>query len=181
MKTEAEFETVREAVRDREPGTFASLMPLKIPTRSAVYLHPGHAIAASEPTAITTILGSCVSICLWDSRKKVGGMNHYLLPTGNTRGETSLRFGTIAIPRLIDKLLALGCKLSDVRAKVFGGACVLEALRARENHLGKQNVELAMELLAQSAIPVIAADAGGQRGRKVIFYTDEGTVQVKRL
>ena len=147
---------------------------------SAVYLNPGQILVAAEPTAITTILGSCVGICLWDSRRRIGGMNHYLIPTG-ANGENSLRFGRVAIPRLIEEVLALGCRIDDLRAKVVGGACVLDVLLNDGKHLGAQNVDLAMELLDRAGIPVVGTHAGGQRGRKVIFRTFDGIAMVKRL
>ncbi len=146
----------------------------------AAYLNPGQIIATAEPTRITTILGSCVGVCLWDSRSRVGGMNHYLLPTGAS-GESSLRFGRVAIPSLIEQVLALGCRVDDLRAKVVGGACVLDVLQNEGKHLGDQNVELAMELMNQAGIPVVGVHAGGHRGRKVIFQTFDGVAMVKRL
>ncbi len=154
--------------------------PVPVIAPASVYLNPGQIVATAEPTRITTILGSCVGICLWDSRRKVGGMNHYLLPTG-ANGENSLRFGRVAIPCLIERVLALGCKVDDLRAKVVGGACVLDALQNEGKHLGDQNVELAMELLNRAGIPVVGTHAGGQRGRKVIFQTFDGVALVKRL
>ena len=146
-----------------------------------IYLHPGQMAVSFEARALTTVLGSCVSICLWDRVRRVGGMNHFLLPFRAGESQASTRFGNVATARLLRELAALGCERADLRAKVFGGACVLEAFRCQERSLGQQNVELARRLLQEAAIPVIAEDVGGRRGRRLIFNTDDGSVLSRLL
>ena len=102
-----------EGARARErpgdpPGTAG-------PPRAAVYLVPGRLHAASEPTAITTVLGSCVAVCLHDPLASVGGMNHYLLPWPAPH-ERSARFGSIAIESLLESVLRLGAHQPRLRA-----------------------------------------------------------------
>ena len=143
-----------------------------------MYLHPGFVYASREPAEATTILGSCVAVCLWDARLRIGGANHFLLPHGGGGGG-SPRFGDVAIPDLIDRMARLGCQRRDLRAKVFGGAAVVEAFRDREKHLGATNVERARALLAEHGIPIVAEDVEGHRGRKVIYQTDTGIALVK--
>jgi chemotaxis protein CheD len=149
--------------------------------RTNFYLHPGQWFASSARYAVTTILGSCVSICLWDPRSKIGGLNHFLLPTFGGEGLASSRFGNVAFYELLEKLLALGCRKQDLQSKIFGGACVLEAFRSKENHLGQKNVRVAERLLDAEGIPLIHRNVGGLRGRKLIFHTDSGAVWVKQL
>jgi chemotaxis protein CheD len=148
---------------------------------SSVYLHPGQLHVATEPTLVTTILGSCVAVCLWDITQGIGGINHYLLPVGLKTASNGLRYGNVAIEHLLEKLERTGARRSNLRAKVFGGACVLDAMRDRANHLGDKNVEMAQRVLAEAGIPVVASDVGGSRGRKLIFYPHDGTVLVKLL
>ncbi len=150
--------------------------------RSKFYLHPGQLFVSPDGYAVTTILGSCVSVCLWDPLTKIGGINHFLLPTdiGDDLG-SSLRFGNLAVRELIEELLDLGVEPHQLRAKLFGGACVLEAFRSRENHLGTKNVKIAREVLDAADIPIIGHDVGGDRGRKLIFHTDNGSAWVKQL
>ena len=159
----------------QEPGTDAA------PARAQVYLHPGHLHSAHAPTTITTILGSCVSVCLYDPAHRHGGVNHYLLPHPGTGTEMSARFGGAAIARLVERMLALGSERSGLRAKVFGGACVLEAFRGRAEHLGSQNVAIARRVLAEEGISVQAEDVGGSRSRKLMFQTDDGTAWVRLI
>jgi chemotaxis protein CheD len=149
--------------------------------RTKVYLHPGQLFAAAQPSAITTILGSCVSLCLWDPVVKIGGINHYLLPFWVGDAIASPRFGTVAIEALIEKVLSLGARKSRLRAKLFGGACVIEAFRERDDHIGIVNARLAESMLRIQGIPVIEQNLAGRRGRKLIFNTDDGTSWVKFL
>ena len=146
-----------------------------------VYLQPGQLYASAQPSAVTTVLGSCVAICLWDSLTSVGGMNHYLLPFFAGAGKGTARFGNVAMAQLLDRLVALGAARGRLQAKVFGGACVLEAFQAREGHLGEKNVGVAFKLLEDLGIPVVSRDVGGRSGRKLIFHTDLGNAWVARL
>lgn len=146
-----------------------------------VYLHPGQIFVSNEPSLVRTILGSCVAVCLWDPFHRVGGMNHYLLPCGPDDGPSSARFGNVAIGRLLERLQAIGVEKSDLQAQLFGGACVIEAFRNKDNHLGMKNVRVARHSLAREGIPVLREEVEGDRGRKLIFRTHEGSVQVTRL
>lgn len=150
--------------------------------RASAYLHPGRLLTSTEPCAVTTILGSCVSVCLFDEERGAGGINHYLLPH-RTAGAaaTSPRFGGPAIRLLVDALVAHGCRKADLRAKVFGGACVIDAFHESDTPIGTQNARLALELLAAEGIAVVARDLGGARGRKLVFQTDDGAARVAVL
>jgi len=149
--------------------------------RLEAYLPPGRIFVSPEPCTVRMVLGSCVAVCLWDPLRAVGGANHFLLPYPGGNGQDSPRFGNVATHRLIEKLLAFGCTKPSLMAKLFGGSCVLEAFQKKETHLGTKNVSVARKLLEDAGIPVIAEDTGGQRGRKVIFQTDDGSAWVKRL
>ena len=149
--------------------------------RRAVYLHPGQVFVSPEPAEVTTILGSCVAVCVFDPVLRMGGTNHYLLPHWVGNGTSAARFGNVAVRSLIEKLLALGGQKQNFQAKVFGGACVIDAFHGRGDHLGTKNSELALKLLQQEGIPVVADDVGGRRGRKVVFHTDTGLALVRLI
>jgi chemotaxis protein CheD len=146
-----------------------------------VYLQPGQLYASPQPSAVTTVLGSCVAICLWDPVAAVGGMNHYLLPFFAGAGLGTPRFGNVAVAQLLDRLQAAGALRGRLQAKVFGGACVLEAFQARQGHLGEKNAIVAFRLLGELGIPVVSRDVGGRSGRKLIFHSDTGHAWVARL
>ena len=94
------------------------------------FLLPGNLFVHEEEYTVLTVLGSCISVCLWDPRRKIGGINHYMLPFWNGEGLASPRFGNIAIIKLIEKMLAHGADRHNLQAKVFGeGTC--SRLRAR--------------------------------------------------
>jgi chemotaxis protein CheD len=149
--------------------------------RGELYLQPGRLFVSAQPYTVRTILGSCVSVCLFDPRRAAGGLNHYLLPHRLGDGESSTRFGEVAVQRLIGAMLALGSQRVQLQAKVFGGAHVLRPGPDRAGDLGAQNAALALELLAAERIPVVAQDLGGERSRKLIFRTDDGSAFIRRL
>jgi chemotaxis protein CheD len=153
--------------------------PPDVAGRAQVYLHAGQLATAAAPTAITTVLGSCVAVCLHDPTTGVGGMNHFLLPNPVGR-ERSPRFGKVAVPQLVDAVVREGAARTALVAKVFGGASVIGAFRGSRN-LGEENAELALRLLEEARIPVLDHDVGGARGRKVVFIVDQGTAWVRQL
>ncbi len=148
--------------------------------RKAVYLLPGELHASADPCQIKTILGSCVSICLWDKRRGAGGMNHFLLPSSR-EGEPSLRFADVAARVLLERLQALGCRPPNLRAKVFGGAAIFQTRDRYAVTLGAKNVTAALALMKDAGIPVIAQETGGAQGRKIIFNTDDGVAWSRRI
>jgi len=144
--------------------------------RERRFLQPGHLIISPEPVAITTILGSCVAVCLWDANRGVGGMNHFMLPIPVAGHVASARFGNVAMQQLVDGVKAFGGRRPSLRAKVFGGASMFPIAGTNgRNHLGVQNGEVAVAFLRRAGIAIVERDLGGTRGRKVIFHTDEGT------
>lgn len=158
--------------------------PLEGPMSSedypTLFLHSGQVLVTPEPRRIMTIIGSCVSVCLWEPRRRHGGINHFLLAHPPATLHRSmlrpLSYGELAIPELIQRMCALGSRPGELQAKVFGGS---EAVGGRGP--GSQNVIVAMDLLAQWGIPLSALDVAGPRGRKLIFDTSDGGVLVRRL
>lgn len=160
-------------------GTATEPQPPGAPMK--FYLHPGMVFTSPQAHAVTTILGSCIAVCLWDPIAGMGGINHFLLPHWNGEGQASTRYGDIAIAELIRRATANGCDRRHLQAKLVGGACVLDAFQHRRTHLGVQNSDLAKQILRQEGIPLVSEDIGGRKGRKLIFHTHDGTVWVKQL
>ncbi len=149
--------------------------------RRKIYLQAGQLTAVSEPSVLITIVGSCVAICLWDARLRIGGMNHYMLPYQAKGQAAAPRFGNIAWERLLERLTRLGSHRRDLRAGIFGGACVMDTFRCHGAHIGKRNSDLAEELVTQAGIAIVQRDVEGRRGRKITFETDSGHVTVRSL
>ena len=141
--------------------------------RNRVFLLPGEFHVSSGPAQITTILGSCVSICLWDSESHIGGMNHYLFPEWSEGDGSSNRFGNLSTLALVENLLVLGCEPSRMKAKLFGGAALFCSAGNYASSLGAKNVDVARRMLAHAGIEIIAQDTGGHYGRKIVFHTDD--------
>lgn len=140
-----------------------------------VFLSPGGVICAAEPNLVTTVLGSCVSVTLWDKERRIGGINHFVLP----RGGASSRYGDTAMRELLEGVLDLGAHLRSLEAKVFGGAAVLPV--GGEGTVGTANVAFALGELARRGIPVAGRRTGGGRGRLLIFNTETGDAFVRWL
>ena len=146
-----------------------------------IYLHAGNLFASAEPAQITTVLGSCVAICLYDPMAQVGGVNHYMLPTDVGVNCQTPRYANYATTTLIDRVLALGAEHRRLQAKVFGGACVLASFQGTGNDLGSKNIEVARRRLEAEKIPVVAEDLGGNHGRRLVFRTDTGLALTKTV
>lgn len=149
----------------------------------SVKILPGQYHAAQGQGAISTVLGSCVSTCLWDPVERIGGMNHFMLPGDNARPDSpwaaSARFGLYAMEVLINDMLRLGADRHRLVAKVFGGAQLLAGFDRLD--VGAKNSEFVLHFLREEGIRVLAQDLLDVCPRKVHFFVATGKVQVKRL
>lgn len=146
-----------------------------------IYLHAGQLYASAEASQITTILGSCVALSLWDPVTRVGGINHFMLPQEGGRASETPRFAHFALAELARQMIEFGAVLARAQAKLFGGACTLPSLQTIGRDLGARNAEVARRWLVRENIPLLAEDIGGSNGRKLVFRTDTGIVMVKRI
>lgn len=142
------------------------------------FLYPAELYVSKAPYQINTILGSCVAVCLFDPITKIGGMNHFMLPYWNGQGLASPKYGNIAIEKLIDKLISMGCSKTNLKAKIFGGGEVIET-QVVQFHIGTRNIEIARNALDENKIPIISSSVGGKLGRKIEFNTSTGDVRQK--
>jgi chemotaxis protein CheD len=142
--------------------------------RKTRFLQPGQLVVSTEPMQITTILGSCVAVCLWDLRLRIGGLNHFMLPHYSGSGTSSPRFGNVAMVELLAGMRAIGAKLPFLQARVFGGAAMFAHMQTSD-HLGQKNADLALDFLARNGVEIVQVDTGGNRGRKLVYRTDEGS------
>ena len=143
------------------------------------FLYPGQVFVTPDPIIISTILGSCAAICLWDRHTKAGGMNHYLLPEGLDDGPNRLRYGNVANPELLNRMLALGCQIRNLQAKIFGGSSAFAVDMAQS--LGSRNVALAESFLRSAGIPVMEREVSGKQGRRLVFQVFDGITTTKNF
>jgi len=178
-------------LQDDPQFTTTSYFEREFATR-AVKILPGEYFATSDATAISTLLGSCVSVCLYDSKNGVGGMNHFMLPkvlldTNATRcaapyappcaNTCSARYGACAMKHLLERLEHLGARRNSLKAKLFGGGRVMAGVA----DIGGKNASFALGYLKERDIPIVASDLGDCCPRKLVFFPATGRVFVKRL
>ena len=164
------------------PALLGTTAPLADASVDTVYLHSGKLHVSARPCRVSTILGSCVAVAVFDPTTGVGGLNHFLLPHGAPGSPAqAARFGNLAVSQLVEAALSAGARRASLQAKLFGGACVLAAFKKPGGHLGTRNVEVAREMLNAERIPVVAEDVEGSSGRKLIFQTHDGVAWVRSL
>jgi chemotaxis protein CheD len=144
------------------------------------FLYPAALFASDSPHRVSTILGSCVAVCFYDPITKIGGINHFMLPYWNGQGLASPKYGNIAIEKLLEKMISLGSKKTNIRAKVFGGGEVIDT-NISQFQIGERNIKLALEMLEELRIPVIAKSVGGKFGRKIEYCTESGEVKQRYI
>jgi chemotaxis protein CheD len=144
----------------------------------AVKVLPGEYFVSREDLVIMTVLGSCISACIWDSSARVGGMNHFMLPDGDG-AEGGGRYGSYAMELLINELQKLGARRETMQAKVFGGAQVMAGFTSM--NVGERNTAFVLDYLSTERIPVVSQDVLDIHPRKVCFFPVVGKALVKRL
>ncbi len=140
-------------------------------------LNIGDIAVSREPVVMETILGSCVAVCLWDARRRIGGLNHFLVPAGRGTPDRPNLYGITSIRRLIEQMLEMGADRHTLQARIFGGGTVLKALEDMFS-IGVANVRTAREILAEQGIPVVSDFVGAECGIRISFQTDSGAVSV---
>ncbi|WP_438991709.1 chemotaxis protein CheD [Lentibacter sp.] len=130
-------------------------------------------VSGDESVVLTTLLGSCVSVCLWDPMEKVGGMNHFLLPGGPFEETGAMCFGVNAMELLINDLIKHNGNRKRFKAKIVGGAKLLDS----KADIGRKNQEFAIWFLENEGFEIVSTCLGGTRGRKVRFWPTTGRIQ----
>jgi len=144
------------------------------------FLYPAALFANADPHLVDTILGSCVAVCLYDPVKKIGGINHYMLPFWNGTGLASPKYGNIAIQKLIEKMISLGSSQKNLEAKIFGGGEIIET-QTNMFRIGERNIEIAINTLKENNIRITGQSVAGKLGRKIRFNTHTGIVLMKLI
>lgn len=119
---------------------------------------------------LSTILGSCVAVCLYDTNMKIGGMNHFLLPGSIDSSGGNIKYGAHAMELLINDLLKKGAARNDLRAKIFGGATMSKSLGS----IGESNGSFADSFLKREGIPCVSSSLGGFSARRIKFHPVSG-------
>lgn len=121
---------------------------------------------------ISTLLGSCVSVMVYDKVLKIKGMNHFLLPTSCSSNGSSCRFGLNAMEVMLNEMYKLGSKKENLSAKIAGGATMIKNLTS---NIGEQNVSFARHFCSIEKIPIVAQSVFGNNGRVIMLDSDFNT------
>lgn len=128
------------------------------------------AATGEDDTVISTLLGSCVAVCLWDPVAKVGGMNHMLLAVTESKGNACNLAGVNAMEVLINDIVKKGGDRTRLKAKMFGGARMVTGL----SDIGQKNADFATEFLRDEGIELTGSSVGGTMARNVRFWPTSG-------
>ncbi|MEM6961305.1 MAG: chemoreceptor glutamine deamidase CheD [Myxococcota bacterium] len=146
-------------------------------TKITARVNPGEIYVTEHEENIHTALGSCIAACIRDRNKGIGGMNHFMLPSGTSGSSIDKScYGVAAMERLVNAIYSNGGKRWALEAKIFGGA---ELLGFTDGGVGAENVEFVRDFLEKERIPVVSEDVGGTESRQVIYFVPCGRALVK--
>lgn len=141
------------------------------------FLKKGYIFIPAVPTLIATVVGSGIAVCLWDRKRRRGGMNHFLFPQARNPSEAKPVFGNVSIFALVRFFREDGSEIKNLEAQIFGGAAPKDGSHDAVK-VARSNVQVARTMLARYGIPIVAEDVGGHKGRKVVFHSHTGEVAV---
>lgn len=153
------------------PMTFQPVVPRK--GKTITVIQGDYAISKDPDVTLSTVLGSCISVCLFDPANRIGGMNHFLLPTDRGQFSKNLRYGAHAMELLINELMKSGGQRANFQAKVFGGARMTGSF----GDIGGANAVFAREFLAQEGIVCLSESVGGTSARRLQFIPTSGAAR----
>jgi len=145
---------------------------------NAVKVLPGEYFVTAENMVICTVLGSCIAACLWDRVLHVGGMNHFMLPEGDS-ADAGGRYGSFAMEVLINEMIKLGARRENMQAKIFGGGQGMANFTTM--NVGERNTDFVTQYLQTERIPIVSEDVLDIYPRKVVYFPATGKAMVKRL
>ncbi len=149
----------------------------------AAKILPGEYYVTKHDEMITTVLGSCISVCIYEQSIGMGGMNHFMLPSSNSMSDSedllsdSFRYGDVAMERMINDLLRNGADKRKIKFKAFGGGQIIKQMTS----VGERNIRFLRKFMMLEGYKLDAQDLGGIHPRKVNFFPQEGRVLVKKL
>ncbi|NRA30168.1 MAG: chemotaxis protein CheD [Parvularculaceae bacterium] len=137
----------------------------------------GLAWSGDPGVVYSTLLGSCIAFCLYDPVAGKGGLNHFLLAHAPQGEDCDTRYGTIALPPLVNNLCAVGCDRSRLEAVVAGGSDILSNIHP----IGTENAKFALEWVKEQGIKLVHQDVGGRDPRRVRFLPTTGEYRIQHV
>ena len=154
-----------------------STQPHSTTSKTVTVVQGDYFVSADPDVIISTVLGSCVSVCLYDPVAGVGGMNHFLLATQCDTNSTDLKYGVNALELLINRVLQAGAKRERLQAKLFGGARITDHSR----DIGNSNADFAIQFLEREGIACVSQSLRGEKARRVRFHPTTGAAKLLQI
>jgi len=152
----------------------------KMDGKNLYILYPGDFFATNEDCILTTVTGSCVAVCLYDSVRGIGGLRHLIVPgsigTMGIYADEIAKHSIHSMELLLGEIVKAGGDRRYLKAKVFGGAYMIDG----ENILpgvASQTMNFLEKYVNAEGIPLEKNDLGGKFRRKIYFYTATGRVK----
>lgn len=151
-----------------------------------VFLKPGEVYLSVEGGIVTTILGSCVSVCIFDRKLCYGVINHVVLPHSEISSQAKrlhqMQFADTATIELLKFMKNNGSNHKDLDVKILGGASNITLFNeSNESNIGSKNIQAVQEILSKYKLNISAKVIGGNLGMKLAFNTKNGEIKYKTL
>lgn len=154
-------------------------------TREMVHVKvlPGEYYVTTADEVVSTVLGSCVAACVWDPVARIGGMNHFMIPTTSRQKteagaiDDAARYGMFAMEYLINSILRQGGERSRLKTKIAGGGHVM----AIATDIGQRNIEFVRHYMATEGLELTSEHVGGSYPRKIMFHPLDGRARVMEI
>ena len=137
---------------------------------------------SKSPNILRTILGSCIGICIYDTKTGTGGLSHIMLPTSKKSTPNPRKYADSAIPLLVEDMVRAGAMRNRMIAKIVGGAAMFKHTEnSFMGDIGKNNILTVQNILGSMNIEIVSSDVGGDYGRTIDFYLETGEVKIKTI
>lgn len=144
-------------------------------SKRLVIMQGEQAVSRNPEVVLSTLLGSCVAVCLWDAEARLGGLNHILLAAHRGGNMQKSRDGRDAMEQLIGSMIDKNAVRANLVAKVFGGARMVDGL----SQIGPANAEFVVQFLHSEGIPIVARSTGGTVARHLMFWPTTGVARLR--
>ncbi len=142
------------------------------------FLEAGYLFLAIKSTIVSTVLGSSVSVCIYDRKRKLGGINHFQFPFTSEKNQAIARYGNVATIALVHMMVNDGSKIKHLEAQILGGA---HNRKVSPKNIGLENIQAARKILDREKINIASEDVGGEKGRKIVFNTNTNEIAVIKV
>jgi len=143
----------------------------------AYHLRPGYVFYSADKSAIRTIVGNSVAVCIWDKKLRQGGMSHFMYPSTDLAEKYTPKYGNVSTITLLKSLKEAGSRSQDLEAQIVGGA----NYQYNDDNIGARNIKSARNTLNKYNITIISEDIKGKLGRKIIFDLESGELLIVKV